>query len=84
MEEPLLKSDSFEGPVLTRLLILNNEVHDLENQLRYKKLPRLRLEHHVRFEADKINDIARMQDEMDQNVRASLTTCWLGMPNGKY
>ena len=78
-----MKSDSFEGPVLTRLLILNNEVHDLENELRHQKVPRLRLEHHVRFETDKINDIARMQDEMDQNVRASLATCWLGMPNGR-
>ena len=79
-----MKSDSFESPVLTRLLMLNNEVHDLENELRHKKVPRLRLEHHIRFEADKINDIARIQDEMDQGVRASLATCWLGMPNGKY
>ena len=79
-----MKSYSFEGPVLTRLLILNNDVHDLENQLRYKKLPRLCLEHHIRFETDKINDIARMQDEMDQGVRASLATCWLGMSNGEY
>ena len=75
-----MKNDSLECSALTRLLTLNNEVHDLENQLRQEILPRLRLEHHIRFETDKINEIARMQEEIDQGARASLVTCWLGIP----
>ena len=71
---------SMQSSVLTRLLTLNSEIHDLETQLRQEPLPRLRLEHHVRFETDKMNAIAEAQDAIDQGVRASLMTCWLGMP----
>jgi hypothetical protein len=69
-----------QSSVLTRLLTLNSEIHDLETQLRQEPLPRLRLEHHIRFETDKMNAIAEAQDAIDQGVRASLMTCWLGMP----
>ncbi|MBQ10260.1 MAG: hypothetical protein CMJ45_01775 [Planctomyces sp.] len=69
-----------QSSVLTRLLTLNSEIHDLETQLRQEALPRLRLEHHIRFETDKVNPIAEAQDAIDQGVRASLMTCWLGMP----
>lgn len=71
---------SMQSSVLTRLLTLNSEIHDLETQLRQEPLPRLRLEHHIRFETDKMNAIAEAQDAIDQGVRASLMTCWLGMP----
>ena len=71
---------SMQSSVLTRLLTLNSEIHDLETQLRQEPLPRLRLEHHIRFETDKMNSIAEAQDAIDQGVRASLMTCWLGMP----
>jgi hypothetical protein len=51
----------------------------LETQLRQEELPRLRLEHHIRFETDKTNRIAQTQDAIDQGMRASLMTCWLGI-----
>ena len=73
-------NNSMQSSVLTRLLTLNSEIHDLETQLRQEELPRLRLEHHIRFETDKANSIAETQDAIDQGVRASLMTCWLGMP----
>lgn len=73
-------NNSMQSSVLTRLLTLNSEIHDLETQLRQEALPRLRLEHHIRFETDKVNPIAEAQDAIDQGVRASLMTCWLGMP----
>jgi hypothetical protein len=75
-----LLNHSMQSSVLTRLLTLNSEIHDLETQLRQEPLPRLRLEHHIRFETDKMNAIAEAQDAIDQGVRASLMTCWLGMP----
>ena len=75
-----MSNNSLQSSVLTRLLTLNGEIHDMESQLRQETLPRLRLEHHIRFETDKINRIAETQDAIDQNVRASLMTCWLGMP----
>ena len=73
-------NNSMQSSVLTRLLTLNSEIHDLETQLRQEELPRLRLEHHIRFETDNTNRIAETQDAIDQGVRASLMTCWLGMP----
>ena len=75
-------NNSMQSSVLTRLLTLNSEIHDLETQLRQEELPRLRLEHHIRFETDKTHRIAETQDAIDQGVRASLMTCWLGMPEG--
>ncbi len=75
-----MSNNSVQYSVLSRLLTLNSEIHDLESQLRQEPLPRLRLEHHMRFEADKVNNIAQTQDAIDQGVRASLMACWLGMP----
>ena len=75
-----MSNNSMQSSVLTRLLTLNSEIHDLETQLRQEELPRLRLEHHIRFETDKTSRIAETQDAIDQGVRASLMTCWLGMP----
>ena len=74
-----MSNNSLQSAVLSRLLTLNSEIHDLESQLRQEPVPRLRLEHHIKFETDKINSIAETQDAIDQNVRASLMTCWLGM-----
>jgi len=79
-KEITLSNNSLQSSVLYRLLTLNSDIHDLESQLRQEPVPRLRLEHHIRFETDKINSIAETQDAIDQNVRASLMTCWLGMP----
>ncbi len=66
-------------PALTRLLSLNNQVHDLENQLRRETLPVEVVGGQDRVATFAANSIAQIQEEIDQGVRASLMTCWLGM-----
>ncbi len=66
-------------PALTRLLSLNNRVHDLENQLLRVTLPVEVVGRQAGAGTLAANSIAQIQDEIDQGVRASLITCWLGM-----
>ncbi len=63
---------------LTRLLSLNNRVHDLENQLRRVTLPVEVVGGQAGAGTLAANSIAQMQEEIDEGVRASLVTCWLG------
>jgi len=70
--------DRLEYTVLTRLLTLNNQVHDLENQLMTESVPDLPKGLGLVMTASGANRIAEMQDQIAQGVRASLTTCWLG------
>lgn len=75
-----MTNDSLQYTALSRLLVLNNQVHDLENQLRQVALPPVGVANLTRLETAPLNRIAEMQEEIDQGVRASLVTCWLGMP----
>ena len=65
-------------PALTRLLSLNNRVHDLENQLRRVTLPVEVVGEQAPVATLAAGSIAQMQEEIDRGVRASLMTCWLG------
>ena len=76
-------SSSLQYSTLTRLLALNNQVHDLENQLLGVAVPRGRLDPVVTVTVASSNPIAEIQEEIDRGVRASLTTCWLGMPGDR-
>ena len=71
-------ADRLEYTVLTRLLTLNNQVHDLENQLMTESVPELPEGLGLVMTASGGNRIAEMQDQIAQGVRASLSTCWLG------
>ena len=71
-------SDKLEYTVLTRLLTLNNQVHDLENQLMTECVPSSPQQPESLMTSTSANRIAEMQDRIAQGVRASLTTCWLG------
>ena len=71
-------SDKLEYTILTRLLTLNNQVHDLENQLMTESVPSLPEPPGSLMTSSSENRIAEMQDQIAQGVRASLTTCWLG------
>ncbi len=73
-------SSSLQYSTLTRLLTLNNQVHDLENQLLGVTVPPGRPDQVVTVTSPASSRIAQMQEEIDRGVRASLTTCWLGMP----
>ena len=71
-------SDKLDYTILTRLLTLNNQVHDLENQLMTESVPSLPGYPQAVMTSSGANRIAEMQDRIAQGVRASLTTCWLG------
>ena len=64
---------------LSRLLDLNNRVHDIETQMRKEPVSLETPGHAPGSTAE--SQIAAMQEEMDRGVRASLVTCWLGMPD---
>ncbi|HJN85854.1 MAG: hypothetical protein QF714_15045 [Dehalococcoidia bacterium] len=74
-----MMNSSMPYSALTRLLTLNNQVHDLQNRLLGTTVPRLQSEALLWPEVDPLSRIAKMQDEIDQGVRASLATCWLGL-----
>ena len=73
-------SSSAQYSTLTRLLALNNQVHDLKNQLLGVAVPDDRHNPVVTMAAPMSSRIGELQEEIDRGVRASLATCWLGMP----
>jgi hypothetical protein len=75
-------NSSLQCSSLTRLLTLNNQVHDLENQLLRETLPQRWSGGSTILGEGVSSRIAEMQEEIDRGVRASLTTCWLGMSGG--
>jgi hypothetical protein len=79
-----MSSSSVQYTALARLLTLNNRVHDLEELLRQMSVP-LRQAREGSWpqelqEGLQLIPLAELQDEMDREVRASLVTCWLAMP----
>ena len=73
-------NSGLEYPALVRLLSLNNQVHDLEIQLRQVVVPQEVVGTQATGGTVTANRIAQMQEEIDHGVRASLVTCWLGIP----
>ena len=78
---------SLQYTALTRLLALNNQVHDLENQMLAEMVP---IVPYPSVGAANVSDqvfsgsrIAEIQDEIDRFARASLATCWLGNSNAE-
>lgn len=78
---------SLQYSALTRLLTLNNRVHDLENLMLAETVP---TGPYVNVGALEVSDqmvsgsrIAEIQDEMDRFARASLAACWLGNANAE-
>ena len=65
---------------LSRLLTLNNQVHDLEHELRMVAVPVGKVVEDPWLSVIASNRVAELQEEIDRGVRASLTTCWLAMP----
>ena len=74
-----MMNDSLQYSTLARLLAINNQVHDLENQLRCELVPAMAREYAALGASVPFNRIAEMQAEIDQGIRASLVTCWLGV-----
>jgi hypothetical protein len=69
---------SLQYSALTRLLTLNNQVHDLENQVLAEIVPAGSASTIISSQMTSGSRIAEIQEEIDQATRASLATCWLG------
>ncbi len=55
---------------LTRLLVLNNQVHDLKHRMMEEPVL-------TATGSDQTSRIAEMQEEVERRTRASLALCWL-------
>jgi len=71
-------SGSLQYTALTRLLTLNNQVHDLENQMLAESVPVGARGAIISAQMASGSRIAELQAEIDRTTRASLATCWLG------
>jgi hypothetical protein len=69
---------SLQYSALTRLLSLNNQVHDLENKMLSVSVPAIPVGLVISEQMLAGSRIAEIQNEIDQAARASLATCWLG------
>ena len=74
---------SLQYSALTRLLTLNNQVHDLENQMQTEPVTAPAVGLGVSDQAVSGSRIAEIQEEIDRFARASLATCWLGNSNAE-
>ena len=72
---------SLQYSALARVLTLNNQIHDLENQILAVELPSCTVSVSQFFEGQSNSRIAEIQEKIDQATRASLATCWLGNEN---
>ena len=69
---------SLQYAALTRLLTLNNQVHDLENEMLAESVPVGARGAMIAAQMASGSRIAEIQEEIDRTTRASLATCWLG------
>jgi len=72
---------SLQYSALARILTLSNHIHDLENQILAVKVPSISGRIGQSNVGSPNVSIAGIQEEIDQAVRASLATCWLGNEN---
>jgi len=75
---------SLQYSALTRLLTLNNQVHDLEHQVLAEIVPVSSASTLISSQMASGSRIAEIQEEIDQATRASLATCWLGNADSDY
>ena len=74
-------SNSVQYSALARLLSHNNRAHDLEEIMKQSLVPTdYPYQMNQEYEELPINPFAELQDEFEKEVRASLVTCWLAIP----
>ena len=74
-------NSSVQYSALTRLLAHNNRIHDLRGIL--SRMPVVLGEEGrdgMGSKGTELNPFQDLQEEIDREVRASLVTCWLAMP----
>ena len=74
-------NSSVQYAALARLLSHNNRVHDLEDMISRMQVTIGEPQVGDLLEEIQINPFADLQNEMDQEARASLVTCWLAIPD---
>ena len=74
---------SLQYSALTRLLSLNTQARDLENQMMAETIPVVPVGSELMDRMFSGNRIAEIQEEIDRFARASLATCWLGNSRGE-
>ena len=73
-------SSNVQYAALARLLDHNNRVHDLQDILSRMQVTIGETDQAELPEELRINPLADLQNEIDREVRASLVSCWLAMP----
>ncbi len=73
-------NSSVQYAALARLLTHNNRVHDLEDMINHMQVIIGEPQEEDLPGEMRINPFADLQNEIDQESRASLVTCWLAMP----
>jgi len=73
-------SSNVQYAALARLLDHNNRVHDLQDILSRMQVTIGETDQAELPEELQINPLADLQNEIDREVRASLVSCWLAMP----
>ncbi len=74
-------NNNVQYSALTRLLAHNNRIHDLGEIL--SRMPVVLGEEEadgMGYKGTGFNPFQDLQEEIDREVRASLVTCWLAMP----
>lgn len=74
-------NSSVQYAALARLLSHNNRVHDLEYMISRMQVTIGEPQAGDLLEEIQINPFADLQNEIDQEARASLVTCWLAIPD---
>jgi len=73
-------SSNVQYAALARLLDHNNRVHDLQDILSRMQVTIGETDQAELPEELQINPLADLQNEIDREVRASLVSCWLAIP----
>jgi DnaJ-domain-containing protein 1 len=73
-------SSNVQYAALARLLDHNNRVHDLREILSRMQVTIGETDQAELPEELQINPLADLQNEIDREVRASLVSCWLAIP----
>ena len=71
---------SVQYSALTRLLKHNNRAHDLGDILNRMPVVLGEEEERIGSESNNFNPFGELQEEIDREIRSSLVTCWLALP----
>ena len=71
---------SVQYSALTRLLKHNNRAHDLVEILNHMPVGLGKVGGRIGSESNEFDPFGELQEELDREIRSSLVTCWLALP----